>query len=79
MPERTSYEAGTPSWVDFASPDIEASVAFYGGLFGWEVPESENAEQTGGYRQAMKDGSPAAGMMPVMQEGQPRPGRRTSR
>jgi len=71
MPERTSYEAGTPSWVEFSSPDLDASVAFYGGLFGWEVPESENAEQTGGYRLAMKGGQPAAGMMPQMQEGQP--------
>ncbi len=71
MPQRTSYEPGTPSWVDFASPDLDASVDFYGGLFGWDVPETENAEQTGGYRQAMKDGIPAAGMMPVMQEGQP--------
>ena len=47
------------------------SIEFYGGLFGWEVPESENAEQTGGYRPAMKDGRPVAGMMPLMQEGQP--------
>jgi uncharacterized protein len=71
MPERTSYEAGTPSWVELSSPDLDESIAFYGGLFGWEVPESENAEQTGGYRLAMKAGRPAAGMMPQMQEGQP--------
>jgi predicted enzyme related to lactoylglutathione lyase len=71
MPEQTSYEAGTPSWVDFSTPDLDASIAFYGGLFGWEVPEAENSEQTGGYRQATKDGHPVAGMMPQMQEGQP--------
>jgi uncharacterized protein len=71
MPERTSHDAGTPSWVDYASPDLDASIAFYGGLFGWDVPETETAEQTGGYRQAMKDGKPVAGMMPQMQEGQP--------
>ena len=71
MPEITTYKPGTPSWVDFASPDLDASIEFYGGLFGWDVPESENAEQTGGYRQAMKDGRPAGGMMPQMQEGQP--------
>ena len=45
--------------------------SFYGDLFGWDVPESENAEQTGGYRQAMLGGKPVAGMMPLMQEGQP--------
>jgi uncharacterized protein len=71
MSERTSYAPGTPCWVDHASPDLDASIAFYAGLFGWEVPETENSEQTGGYRQAMVDGKPVAGMMPVMQEGQP--------
>lgn len=71
MPEVSEYAAGTPSWVDLGTPDIEASVSFYGELFGWDVPESENAEQTGGYRQAMLRGKPVAGMMPLMQEGQP--------
>ncbi len=71
MSERTSYAPGTPCWVDLGSPDLDASVEFYGGLFGWDVPESENAEQTGGYRQAMLAGRPVAGVMPLMQEGQP--------
>jgi len=72
MSERTSYAPGTPSWVELgAIPDIGKAVDFYGGLFGWDVPESENAEQTGGYRQAMLRGKPVAGMMPLMQEGQP--------
>jgi len=71
MSERTSYAPGTPCWVDFGSPDLNESIGFYGSLFGWEVPETENAEQTGGYRQAMRGGKPVAGMMPLMQEGQP--------
>jgi uncharacterized protein len=71
MPEITTYKPGTPSWIEFSSPDLDASIEFYGGLFGWDVPESENAEQTGGYRLAMKNDRPAAGMMPQMQEGQP--------
>lgn len=71
MPTITSYKPGTPCWVDMASPDLDASIDFYGRLFGWDVPESENAEQTGGYRQAMKGGKPVAGLMPLMQEGQP--------
>lgn len=71
MSERTSYTPGTPCWVDLASPDIDAAAAFYGGLFGWSVPEGENAEQTGGYRQAELRGEPVAGVMPLMQEGQP--------
>ncbi len=71
MSEKTSYAPGVPCWVDYASPDLDASIAFYAGLFGWDVPEAENSEQTGGYRQAMKGGKPVAGMMPLMQEGQP--------
>jgi uncharacterized protein len=71
MPEMTTYAPGTLSWVDLGSPDLDASVEFYGALFGWDIPESENAEQTGGYRQAMSGGRPAGGMMPLMQEGQP--------
>jgi uncharacterized protein len=71
MSERTSYAPGTPCWVDLGSPDLDASVEFYGGLFGWDIPEAENAEQTGGYRQAVLRGRPAAGVMPLMQEGQP--------
>jgi uncharacterized protein len=71
MGERTSYAPGTPCWVDLGSPDLDAAIEFYGGLFGWDVPETENAEQTGGYRQAMLHGKPVAGMYPLTQEGQP--------
>jgi predicted enzyme related to lactoylglutathione lyase len=41
---------GAPSWVDLSTPDVEASVAFYGDLFGWEATEAGPAEETGGYR-----------------------------
>jgi uncharacterized protein len=71
MTEMTTYAPGTPNWVDLSSPDLERSIEFYGELLGWEVPESPNAEQTGGYRQAMRSGKAAAGMLPLMQEGQP--------
>jgi predicted enzyme related to lactoylglutathione lyase len=71
MPEKTSYEPGTPSWVDLSTPDIDKSVEFYSGLFGWDVPEQENSEQMGGYRRALLGGKAVAGMMPLMQEGQP--------
>lgn len=71
MSERTSYTPGTPCWVDLGAPDIDAAAAFYGGLFGWSIEEGENAEQTGGYRQAELRGKPVCGVMPLMQEGQP--------
>ena len=43
MPEFTSYDAGTPSWVDHASKDLEASNSFYGTLFGWEADDQGEA------------------------------------
>ncbi len=71
MSERSSYEPGIPCWVDLGSPDLGAAVDFYAGLFGWEVPPAENVENTGGYRRATKGGADVAGVMPLMQEGQP--------
>jgi uncharacterized protein len=39
MPERDRYIPGVPCWVDTSQPDPEAAVAFYGGLFGWELED----------------------------------------
>jgi uncharacterized protein len=71
MSERTSYAPGTPCWVDLATPDVDAGARFYGELLGWEVPELPNSAEMGGYRRAKKGGRDVAGMMPLMQEGQP--------
>lgn len=71
MSERTSYEPGTPCWIDLGTPDQDAAGEFYGALFGWTLEEDENAEQTGGYRTAQLHGTAVAGVMKLMQEGQP--------
>lgn len=71
MSERTSYAPGTPCWVELATPDVDGAVAFYGGLFGWDIPEQPNSAELGGYRRAQKGGADVAGVMPLMQEGQP--------
>ncbi len=71
MSERTSYAPGTPCWVDLATPDIEGAERFYGELFGWEIPELPNSAEMGGYRRAKLGGRDVAGVMPLMQEGQP--------
>jgi predicted enzyme related to lactoylglutathione lyase len=71
MSERHSYVPGTPCWVDLATPDIEAAERFYGELFGWEIPELPNSAEMGGYRRAKIGGRDVAGVMPLMQEGQP--------
>jgi hypothetical protein len=69
MPTFTSYDAGTPSWVDHATQDLGASNAFYGALFGWEA--DDQGEELGHYTLLRKGGKTAAGNMPAMGEGQP--------
>jgi predicted enzyme related to lactoylglutathione lyase len=72
MSERTSYEPGTPCWVELGGiPDFDAAEAFYADLLGWEIPEQENSAQLGGYRRARLGGRDVAGASPVMQDGQP--------
>jgi uncharacterized protein len=72
MSARTSYEPGTPCWVELSgTPDVEASEAFYRELFGWEMPELPNSVELGGYRRAKLDGKDVAGVSPRMQAGQP--------
>jgi predicted enzyme related to lactoylglutathione lyase len=60
--ERESYVPGTPSWVDLGTPDIEASVAFYSSLFGWNVAAGQ--PEAGGYRIAHLRGKTVAGLGP---------------
>jgi predicted enzyme related to lactoylglutathione lyase len=57
--------------VELGTPDIETTAAFYGDLLGWEVPELPNSAELSGYRRAKKDGTDVAGVMPLVQEGQP--------
>lgn len=62
MAERTSYDLGTPSWVDLTIPDLQAALSFYGGLFGWEFDDA--GEEAGHYHQALKRGMRVAGIGP---------------
>jgi predicted enzyme related to lactoylglutathione lyase len=71
MSERSSYAHGVPSWVDVASPDVDASAAFYCGLFGWEHVAGENPEETGGYGMFTKNGKLVAGIGPLQNPDQP--------
>ncbi|MFN2484556.1 MAG: VOC family protein [Candidatus Limnocylindria bacterium] len=71
MPERSSYAHGVPSWVDVASPDVDASAAFYGGLFGWEHVTGENPEESGGYSLFTKNEMVVAGIAPLQNPEQP--------
>jgi predicted enzyme related to lactoylglutathione lyase len=39
--KRASYSAGTFCWADLATPELERSQAFYGGLLDWEFEPAE--------------------------------------
>jgi predicted enzyme related to lactoylglutathione lyase len=69
MPKFSSYEPGSPSWVDLQTPDPKAAHAFYGSLFGWTP--SDLGPDAGGYALFQKDGANVAGVGPIMGEGQP--------
>lgn len=59
------WPAGVPCWVDLAVPDMAGSVAFYGAVLGWTVPPAQDEDQFGGYRVALVDGQPVAGLGPL--------------
>lgn len=69
MPERTSYEPGTPSWVDLGTSDVESAARFYEKLFGW-THESAGPD-AGGYGFFYKDGKQVAGVGPLQDPQQP--------
>jgi uncharacterized protein len=73
MPQMTTYEPGTPCWVDLSTPELDASKAFYTGLFGWEAHTSPDP-QAGGYTLftlSGGEGKEIAAVMPLMSEDQP--------
>jgi predicted enzyme related to lactoylglutathione lyase len=58
----TSYDHGVPSWLDIGVADFDTAAAFYSGLFGWEIPEGDEA--TGGYRSVTLGGQGGGGHEP---------------
>ncbi len=70
MPTRdTPWPTGTPCWVDLSVPDLPKAVEFYSSVLGWNLVDK--GEEFGHYHIADVDGRSAAGVGPVMQEGQP--------
>lgn len=43
MTNKSSYEPGRPIWVDLSTPDHDATIAFYGALFGWSAEKGLGA------------------------------------
>ncbi|MCU1684121.1 MAG: glyoxalase/bleomycin resistance protein/dioxygenase [Amycolatopsis sp.] len=60
---------GTPCWADVVVQDRKRAMAFYGGLFGWEL--AEGGPDTGGYTMASVDGRQVAGIAQAMDAAQP--------
>jgi predicted enzyme related to lactoylglutathione lyase len=69
MPERTSYEPSTPSWVDLGEADVDAGWDFYSSLFGWQYEDM--GPDAGGYRMATLKGKYVAGFGPAQNPGPP--------
>jgi predicted enzyme related to lactoylglutathione lyase len=60
----TAWDSGTPCWIDLGVDDMARARAFYGGLFGWDLPEGP--PEAGGYAMCELDGRPVAGIGPKM-------------
>ena len=60
MLTRDAYPPGVPCWIDTAQPDTEAAVAFYGGLFGWELEDMAPPDASGSYWIARLEGHDVA-------------------
>lgn len=67
--EMTRHEPGAPCWVDLGSPDLDASIAFYSGMFGWQI--EAGPEEAGGYTMGLLNGKAVAGLGPLMDVTQP--------
>lgn len=63
MPEFTEYATGMPCWTDVTSPDLDRTVSFYSGLFGWKADQDPRPE-AGGYTMFTKDGKTVAAASP---------------
>ena len=59
----TNFVPGAPNWLDLGTPDLDRTVAFYTGLFGW-TPKHSAAGAPMEYTEFSVDGQPSIGMMP---------------
>lgn len=66
MPQVTSYEPGTPSWVDLGTTDTDGAREFYRRLLGWDY--EIGAPETMGYTMCRLRGLSVAGIWELMPE-----------
>jgi predicted enzyme related to lactoylglutathione lyase len=67
MTQSSTTVAVKPIWTDIYSPDLDKSIAFYSGLFGWQAIDL--GPDAGGYKMLALDGKVAAAIGPTS-EGQ---------
>ncbi|MGQ0623384.1 MAG: VOC family protein [Sporichthyaceae bacterium] len=70
---RESYEPGTPCWIDLITADVDASVAFYCALFGWQSESVLDDDGNRVYTMATKEGRHVCGMGGSPDSAPPRP------
>ncbi len=63
MTSSPKFVAGTPSWVDIGTTDVEGAIEFYTQLFGWTYEQA--GPESGGYGTFFRDGRQAAGIGPA--------------
>ena len=71
MPEREGFPAGVPAWIDSAQPDVDAAIAFYGGLFGWQFDDRAPSDSDDRYVVASLDGQDRRGDRLAVRRGPP--------
>jgi predicted enzyme related to lactoylglutathione lyase len=64
----TNFVPGAPNWLDLGTPDLDRTVAFYSGLFGWT--HLSLGPEAGGYGFFQLNGKTVAAVGPLMEEGQ---------
>jgi predicted enzyme related to lactoylglutathione lyase len=65
----TAFVPGSPNWVDLGTPDINAAMTFYGGLFGWQSGSA--GPDAGGYGFFTSGGRTVAGGMELRDSSTP--------
>ncbi|MEU6237613.1 VOC family protein [Kitasatospora sp. NPDC047058] len=62
----TAFVPGSPNWLDLTSPDPDASVAFYGTVFGWTFAPA--GPEAGDYGLFQQNGRTVAALGPFTDE-----------
>ena len=57
----STQPAGSPTWIDLGTHDLDGAAAFYGEMFGWSF--DDQGEDFGHYNMITNNGAPVGGAM----------------